>query len=58
MGSSVSFSLIKLFYSFIYPFAEELLIEFRELVGPHSGENMADAVWTTMELYGLVGKAS
>ncbi|KAF8234673.1 hypothetical protein L208DRAFT_1070791, partial [Tricholoma matsutake] len=29
-----------------------------ELIGPHSGENMAEAVWATMELYGLIGKAS
>ncbi|KAI0279967.1 hypothetical protein BC826DRAFT_880057, partial [Russula brevipes] len=35
---------------------EELLIDFRELLGEHSGENMAEAVWATMELYGLVGK--
>jgi hypothetical protein len=38
--------------------AEELLIDFRELIGEHSGENMAEAVWATMELYGLVGKVS
>jgi hypothetical protein len=38
------------------PGVEELLIDFRELIGPHSGENMAEAVWATMELYGLVGK--
>lgn len=37
---------------------EELLIDFRELIGEHSGENMAEAVWATMELYGLVGKVS
>ena len=35
---------------------EELLIDFRELIGQHSGENMAEAVWATMELYGLIGK--
>ncbi|KAF5320031.1 hypothetical protein D9758_017720 [Tetrapyrgos nigripes] len=35
---------------------EELLIDFRELSGEHSGENMADAVLKTLELYGLVGK--
>jgi hypothetical protein len=39
-------------------FTEELLIDFRELIGEHSGENMAEAVWATMELYGLVGKVS
>jgi len=38
------------------PLTEELLIDFRELIGEHSGENMAEAVWATMELYGLVGK--
>ncbi|KAJ7732345.1 hypothetical protein DFH07DRAFT_755307, partial [Mycena maculata] len=32
---------------------EELLIDFREIVGEHSGENMAEEVWTTLELYGL-----
>jgi hypothetical protein len=35
---------------------EELLIDFRELIGEHSGDNMAEAVWQTMELYGLVGR--
>jgi hypothetical protein len=38
------------------PGVEELLIDFQELIGPHSGKNMAEAVWATMELYGLVGK--
>jgi hypothetical protein len=37
---------------------EELLIDFQELIGEHSGENMADAVWATLELYGLIGKVS
>ncbi|KAJ7483631.1 hypothetical protein FB451DRAFT_1009682, partial [Mycena latifolia] len=32
---------------------EECLIDFRELVGAHSGENMADAVWATVEKFGL-----
>ena len=41
-----------------FGFAEELLIDFQELIGQHSGENMAEAVWATMELYGLIGKAS
>jgi hypothetical protein len=34
---------------------EELLIDFRELVGEHLGENMAQAVFKTIELYGLKG---
>ncbi|KAF8985978.1 hypothetical protein BDQ17DRAFT_1173947, partial [Cyathus striatus] len=32
---------------------EELLIDFQELIGPHSGENLTEAVWNTMELYGI-----
>ena len=31
----------------VYIVAEELLIDFRELIGEHSGENMAEAVWAT-----------
>lgn len=37
---------------------EELLIDFRELVGAHSGANMAEAVWETITLYGLEGRVS
>ncbi|KAJ6574030.1 hypothetical protein B0H10DRAFT_1670719, partial [Mycena sp. CBHHK59/15] len=32
---------------------EELLIDFQELIGEHSGENMADVVWKTLKDYGL-----
>jgi hypothetical protein len=32
---------------------EELLIDFRELIGEHSGENMAEVVWETLKRYGL-----
>ncbi|KAI0283482.1 hypothetical protein BC826DRAFT_920618, partial [Russula brevipes] len=32
---------------------EELLIDFRELLGEHSGENMAEAVWETLVMYGI-----
>jgi hypothetical protein len=32
---------------------EELLIDFREIIGEHSGANLAEAVWNTLELYGL-----
>jgi hypothetical protein len=35
---------------------EELLIDFCELVGEHLGENMAQAVFETMELYRLKGR--
>lgn len=39
-------------------FTEELLIDFCELIGSHSGENLAAAIWETLELYGLQGHAS
>ncbi|KAE9389813.1 hypothetical protein BT96DRAFT_755555, partial [Gymnopus androsaceus JB14] len=32
---------------------EEILIDFQELLGEHSGENMADVVWNTLKKYGL-----
>lgn len=35
---------------------DELLIDFRELIGPHSGENMASVVWSTLEFYGIEDK--
>ncbi|KAJ8581378.1 hypothetical protein M405DRAFT_699889, partial [Rhizopogon salebrosus TDB-379] len=35
---------------------EELLIDFRELIGEHSGENMAQAVFETLDLFGLKGR--
>ncbi|KAF8183886.1 hypothetical protein K438DRAFT_1599141, partial [Mycena galopus ATCC 62051] len=35
---------------------EESLIDFRELIGQHSGENMASAVWETVTTFGLKGR--
>ncbi|KAG1767937.1 hypothetical protein EDD22DRAFT_732641, partial [Suillus occidentalis] len=32
---------------------KELLIDFREIIGEHSGVNLAEAVWHTLEPYGL-----
>jgi hypothetical protein len=32
---------------------EELLIDFWELIGEHSGENMAEVLWETLKRYGL-----
>jgi hypothetical protein len=32
-------------------FSEECLIDFRELIGEHSGLNMANAVWTCLDEY-------
>lgn len=37
---------------------EELLIDFKELIGEHSGENMADVVWAVLKLYGITDKVS
>ncbi len=37
---------------------EELLIDFREPVGQHTGENMASAIWETISSYGLASKVS
>ena len=36
--------------------ADEMLIDFQELIGAHTGENLAEAVWETMQSLGLVGK--
>jgi hypothetical protein len=37
---------------------EELLIDFRELIGEHTGENLAEAVYETLQLYELKDKVS
>lgn len=37
-------------------YLEELLIDFKELIGKHSGENMADVVWDVLKLYGITDK--
>ena len=37
---------------------EELLIDFCKLVGDHSGENLAHAVYDTLNAYGLKGHVS
>jgi hypothetical protein len=37
---------------------EECLIDFREFIGQHSGENMAAAVWKTVEDFKLKGRVS
>jgi alpha-galactosidase len=39
--------------SFTPNYTDELLIDFRELSGEHSGENMAQALFDTLERYGL-----
>jgi hypothetical protein len=37
---------------------EELLIDFRELEGEHSGGNMAEAVWETLTCFGIEDRVS
>lgn len=44
--------------AFILFVSEELLIDFQELIGEHSGENMADLVWKSLDQYGLTGRVS
>jgi hypothetical protein len=36
--------------------SEEVLVDFKELVGEHSGENLAEIVWSTLEMYGIEKK--
>jgi hypothetical protein len=38
--------------------AEECLIDFRELIGQYSGENMAAAVWDTVQSFGITGRVN
>jgi len=54
-GSSVS----KIYYvvcSQLNITKEELLIDFRELIGEHLRENLAEAVFDTLQLYDLRDK--
>jgi hypothetical protein len=41
---------------FLLPATEELLVDFKEIHGEHSGENLAKLVWETMQMYGLEDK--
>jgi hypothetical protein len=58
MGNLVrtSFHLSNQYHVYCLHHAEELPIDFHKLIGEHSGENMAEAVWRTLKLYGLVGR--
>ncbi|PBK88105.1 hypothetical protein ARMGADRAFT_882063, partial [Armillaria gallica] len=35
---------------------KEILIDFQELVSEHSGENIAEVIWGTLQKYSLVGQ--
>lgn len=37
---------------------EELLIDFRELEGEHSGANLAEATWDTLARFGIKSRVS
>ena len=37
---------------------EEVLIDFREVVGSHSGANLGEGVWDTIRNYGLEEKVN
>lgn len=55
-GEGGMFILLLLVVSFLRFNAEELLIDFQELIGPHTGENMATVVWSTLEMFGIEAK--
>ena len=38
--------------------SEELLINFKKLIGEHSGENMADIIWGILNLYRITDKVA
>ena len=38
--------------------SEELLINFKELIGEHSGENIADIIWGVLNLYRITDKVA
>ena len=57
LGMPFSYTFIPV-CSTISTISEELLIDFRELVGEHSGENLAHAVYDTLNRYGLKGCVS
>jgi hypothetical protein len=54
-GNAVSFQSVFIYILLILSL-EELLIDFQELLGEHSGENMAAVVWSTLEKYGIQNK--
>jgi hypothetical protein len=39
-----------------YRKSEEVLIEFQELHGGHTGKNLAQVVWSTLKMYGITEK--
>jgi hypothetical protein len=37
---------------------EEVLVDFREIIGEHSGKNLADIVWQIISMYNIQDKVS
>ena len=52
------FLLFSLFLVLIQFSLEELLIDFQELIGEHTGENMAEAIWETLTRYDIQDRVS
>ena len=57
-GNLGTFLLSSLFLVLTHFSIEELLIDFRELIGEHTGENMAEAVWETLTRYDIRDRVS
>ena len=57
-GNLGTFLLSSLFLVLTHFSIEELLIDFRELIGEHTGENMAEAVWETLTRYDIHDRVS
>ena len=58
LGASLIFLQLKISVETFKISPEELLIDFRELIGEHTGENMAEAVWETLAMYGIQDRVS
>ena len=57
----ILFSFLYAYYSttkLISSVIEELLIDFCELVGEHSGDNMAEVIWESLVCFGIHGCVS
>jgi hypothetical protein len=57
LGESLPIPLAIIHLTDWFSLLEELLIDFCELQGAHSGENMANAVYETLKLYDIQDKA-
>ena len=51
-------SLTVFIFGFTDPLTEESLIDFYELLGQHTDENIADAVWDTLGTFGIQEKVN